>query len=265
MLRKVKGWVILRKKGIVVSMICFLLMSTSLMTVSAKQGNEDERQTVPLPTLQTEYPGVVFVKGDTTTKQIALTFDDGPDPRFTGQVLDKLKTYDVPATFFVLGMRVNSNPDLLRRINSEGHEVGNHTFSHPNLTNASVDELVQEVTDTEQAVEAVIGYRPRLFRPPYGFITRPQVERLAELNNSIIGWDVDTNDWQGIPAEEVAQTVLQTTNAGSIILMHDGGDVNTANPVIYSADALDEIIPTLQDQGYTFVTVSELLGVSRAK
>lgn len=167
--------------------------------------------------------------------------------------------------FFVLGMRVNSNPDLLRRINSEGHEVGNHTFSHPNLTNASVDELVQEVTDTEQAVEAVIGYRPRLFRPPYGFITRPQVERLAELNNSIIGWDVDTNDWQGIPAEEVAQTVLQTTNAGSIILMHDGGDVNTANPVIYSADALDEIIPTLQDQGYTFVTVSELLGVSRAK
>lgn len=255
----------MRKKGIIASVICFLLMSTLPLNDASAEGNDGERQTVPLPTLQSEYPGVVFVKGDPTTKQVALTFDDGPDPRFTGQVLDKLEAHDVPATFFVLGMRVNSNPELLTRINNLGHEVGNHTFSHPNLTDASVDQLVQEVMDTEQAVEAVIGYRPRLFRPPYGFITRPQVERLGELDNSIIGWNVDTNDWQGTPAEEVAQTVLQTTTAGSIILMHDGGDVDTANPEIYSADALDEIIPALQGEGYTFVTVSELLGVPRAK
>ncbi|WP_078393471.1 polysaccharide deacetylase family protein [Shouchella patagoniensis] len=256
------------KKGICVLVIVILVGAFGLDTMKVEaQGGKDkmDRQTVPLPTLQTEFPGVVFVKGDSASNQIALTFDDGPDPRFTGQVLEKLEAYNVPATFFVLGERVTANPDLLRRVIDGGHEIGNHTYSHLNLAEASVAQLEQELTETGDAVEAITGYRPSLFRPPYGFITREQVERLASLNYSVIGWDVDPLDWDGTPAAQVAQTVLQEAGAGSIILLHDGGDVDTENPEIFSADALDEIIPALQNQGYTFVTVSELLDVSRSE
>ncbi|WP_054708156.1 polysaccharide deacetylase family protein [Bacillus sp. JCM 19041] len=258
----------MRKKGILIVVVVILFCALGLRTMKVDaQGGRDERdrQTVPLPTLQTEFPGVVFVKGDSSSNQIALTFDDGPDPRFTGQVLDKLEAHNVPATFFVLGKRVTANPDLLRRVNDAGHEIGNHTYSHLNLAEANITQLEQELTESGDAVEAITGYRPSLFRPPYGFITREQVERLADLNYSVIGWDVDPLDWDGTPAGEVAQTVLQEAGAGSIILLHDGGDIDTENPEIYSADALDEIIPALQNQGYKFVTVSELLGVPRSE
>ncbi|WP_255301197.1 polysaccharide deacetylase family protein [Bacillus sp. Marseille-P3800] len=237
-----------------------IMLILSLLMVCSFLTNEALAQTVPLPQLQGEFPNNVFVNGDRSSNQIALTFDDGPDTRFTGQVLDKLETYNVPATFFVLGMRVNDDPELLSRVQAGGHEIANHTYSHPNLTDLSVAELEQEVNQTNEAIESVTGSTTSLFRPPYGFITREQTERLVALDYSIIGWDVDTLDWSGIPAAEVAETVLTNTQSGSIILMHDGGDVDTENPEIYSADALDEIIPALQEQGYTFVTVSELIG-----
>ncbi|MBU8597226.1 hypothetical protein CHH78_07170 [Shouchella clausii] len=258
----------MRKKGILAIFVFIICISAGLRCVQAiDSGNEETsvRQAVPLPVLQTQFPGVVFVKGDPASNQVALTFDDGPDPRFTEQVLTKLDQHHVPATFFVLGKRVEANPELLVRLNQAGHEVGNHTFSHPNLSEGSLEQLEAEVTKTEEIIEATIGYRPRLFRPPYGFLTAEQVGRLQALNHIVVGWDVDTLDWQGIPAQEVTETVLQGVESGSIILMHDGGDVDTPNPEIYSADALDEIIPELQSQGYTFVTVSELLGVSREK
>ncbi|RQW22369.1 polysaccharide deacetylase family protein [Bacillus sp. C1-1] len=237
--------------------VVFLL---TLFGIGLTNSEQAYAQIVPIPTLQDEFPGSIFAHGDRESKRIALTFDDGPDPRFSGQVLDKLEQYDVPATFFVLGMRANEDPDLLSRIQAGGHEIANHTYSHPNLTDKSVDELEQELNQTNDAIESITGNTPKLFRPPYGFITREQAGRLVTLGYSIIGWDVDTLDWSGIPASEVTDTVLQDTQAGSIILMHDGGDVDTANPEIYSADALDAIIPALQEQGYTFVTVSELIG-----
>ncbi|MFB4261442.1 chitooligosaccharide deacetylase [Niallia circulans] len=258
----------MRKKGILAILVFIICISAGLSCVQAVgSGNEKTsvRQAVPLPALQTQFPGVVFVKGDPASNQVALTFDDGPDPRFTEQVLTKLDQHHVPATFFVLGKRVEANPELLVRLNQAGHEVGNHTFSHPNLSEGSLEQLEAEVTKTEEIIEATIGYRPRLFRPPYGFLTAEQVGRLQALNHIVVGWDVDTLDWQGIPAQEVTETVLQGVESGSIILMHDGGDVDTPNPEIYSADALDEIIPELQSRGYTFVTASQLLGVSKEK
>lgn len=148
------------KKGICVLVIVILFGAFGLDTMKVEaQGGKDERdrQTVPLPTLQTEFPGVVFVKGDSASNQIALTFDDGPDPRFTGQVLEKLEAYNVPATFFVLGERVTANPDLLRRVIGGGHEIGNHTYSHLNLAEASVAQLEQELTETGDAVLQAIA------------------------------------------------------------------------------------------------------------
>ncbi|WP_232735748.1 polysaccharide deacetylase family protein [Alteribacter populi] len=228
-----------------------------------KGGPEREvRQLDPVPdvTLQQEYPDTVFLKGPTTENKIALTFDDGPDPRFTPGVLDVLSEYNVPATFFLMGARAEANPDLAQRIVEEGHVVGNHTFWHPDLVEeADVDLLVEEVTRTEDVLAEVLGLRTTLFRAPYGFLYRELVEELEILNYSVIGWSVDSLDWQEITPEEIAENVLTQIQPGSIVLMHDGAEPEFDRT--QTIESLHEIIPTLQEQGYEFVTVSELLNI----
>ncbi|MBB6448365.1 peptidoglycan/xylan/chitin deacetylase (PgdA/CDA1 family) [Geomicrobium halophilum] len=264
----------MRKKWIMALMVFIFCFSIGAGAVQANDEEEvpplrggsekDVRnpETVPLPDLQMEFPEVVFVQGDPESNQVALTFDDGPDPRFTESVLNTLEDYDVPATFFVMGARAEAYPEFLERMEAEGHDVGNHTYWHPTLTDESVEQLEWEVEETEAVIEETIGYRPRLFRPPYGSVTTEQVERLEELNNVVIGWGVDSYDWEGIPAEEVTENVLEEVGPGSIVLMHDGGDWTQD---IHSPEALDDIIPELQDQGYEFVTISEMFDIPREK
>ncbi|MBM7631647.1 polysaccharide deacetylase family protein [Geomicrobium sediminis] len=230
---------------------------------------EDERDPDPLTftQLKQSFPDSFYYMGDPSSQQIALTFDDGPDPRHTTQVLEVLEKYDVPATFFVLGSRAEAYPELLTTIDEQGHDIGSHTFWHPNLTDDEesddlIGQLDWELTQTEEVIDEIVGYRPRLFRAPYGGLNIELMERLVALDNVAIGWDADSNDWRQIPAEEIVEILREEISPGSIVLMHDGGNWDQT---ITSAQALDILIPELQSDGYEFVTISDMLDIDRAK
>lgn len=226
----------------------------------SEYSGRERQQPVDLRILQQRYPDVFFLQGPTDQKRVALTFDDGPDPRFSNDVLDVLRQYNVPVTFFVLGSRAVANPEIVKRIQNEGHVIGNHTYAHPNLVvESDLDTLEQEVTRTEDALNGIIGYRTKLFRPPYGFLYNELVEKLRDMNYYVIGWSVDSLDWQEDPPEVIASNVLDIIHPGAIILMHDGAesDGDRTNTI----KSLHQFIPTLQEQGYEFVTLPELLNI----
>lgn len=187
-------------------------------------------------------------------QKIALTFDDGPHKRYTAEILDILLEYGIPATFFVIGSNVAENPELVCRALSEGHEIGNHTYTHPHLTNLKAEELFQEMVATEELLLSLAEYRTKLFRPPEGYYSQTVSATLEQLNYIPVLWTVDTVDWRSPPAKDIASTVLTNTRAGVIILCHDYVSGKSNTPA-----ALRLFIPELLKQGYRFVTVSELL------
>lgn len=213
--------------------------------------------------LQQEFPNIVVLRGSLEKRQVALTFDDGPDIRFTPQVLDVLGAYQAKATFFLMGARAAEHTSIVERIHVESHAIGNHTYWHPNLVEESLERVRWEVTSTEEVIEQILGFRPRLFRPPYGALNREIVRLLGDMGNSVILWNVDSLDWTQPGAEVIANNVLSNTLPGSIILMHDGG--HWTMDLSGTVNALHLIIPQLQQQGIQFVTVPELIGVSEAK
>lgn len=186
--------------------------------------------------------------------RIALTFDDGPHPRYTPLILDILKEFDIPATFFVVGSNVEFYPDLIRRIANEGHEIGNHTYHHNHVAKMSLEDLTQDITRCNDAIEKITGARPRYFRPPEGVCNKSVQEICNTTNTTIVMWSVDTRDWAHTPIAEICQNVRRNTKNGSIILMHDFIGKNSPTP-----KALRQIIPMLLELGYEFVTVSQLL------
>ena len=213
--------------------------------------------------LQKEYPNIVVLHGTPSKNQVALTFDDGPDIRFTPQVLDVLANHDVKATFFLMGARAKAHNELTKRIHEEGHAIGNHTYWHPNLPIEGLERLHWELSETEQVIKDIIGFKPRLFRSPYGALNEEMVEMLGSKNNTVIGWDVDSLDWKQQGAEVIFDNVLSNAEFGSIILMHDGGDWSM--DLTGTVQALDKIISKLKDDGTTFVTIPELIEVPESK
>lgn len=188
---------------------------------------------------------------DPNGKYIALTFDDGPSPAVTPRILETLKQHQAKATFFMIGNRVQYYPELAKQVAEEGNEIGNHSGSHANLSQLSEAQIWQEIVGTNQIIEGVIGHSPVCFRPPYG-VYNPLVEKVASENNAqIILWSVDSLDWQERNAEGVNKIVQETIFPGSIVLLHD------IHPS--TADALPTLMTELENQGYQFVTVSELL------
>ncbi|WP_107841946.1 polysaccharide deacetylase family protein [Metasolibacillus meyeri] len=184
----------------------------------------------------------------TKTKRIALTFDDGPHPTVTKQILATLKKYDAKATFFVTGHRVNKSPKVLKEVYEAGHEIGNHTWNHPKLTQIEVKQVNAQINDTNKIVKSIIGEEPTLFRPPYGAYNK---EILSSLSVPLVMWSVDTLDWQHRTPSKTLKAVQNGSYNGSIILMHDIHQT--------TADALDGVLSYLSKQGYEFVTVSELI------
>lgn len=222
--------------------------------------SERVRYPVANTILQQQYPETMVLSGDRSENKLALTFDDGPDPRFTPQILDVLEGYNVKATFFLMGARAEAHPELVKRMIDEGHIIANHTYWHPNLVNEDdVATLENEVNKTEDTLADQIGYRTKLFRAPYGFLNNELVEKLKEMNYSVVGWTVDSLDWQEAAPEVITYNVLSNIHPGAIILMHDGAEwegdrTNTIK-------SLREIIPELKDQGFDFVTVPELVDI----
>jgi peptidoglycan/xylan/chitin deacetylase (PgdA/CDA1 family) len=214
--------------------------------------------------LQQRFPDILVLSAAPTENTVALTFDDGPDPRFTPQILDLLAEHDIQATFFVTGARAEAYPELVQRMVNEGHIVGNHTYSHQNLVEATdMDILETEVLRTEEIINAAAGYRTKLFRAPYGFLYDELLEQLGSMNYTVVGWSVDSLDWQESPPEEIAYNVISNIHPGAIVLMHDGaGDTGDRTNTI---EALRQIIPNLRDQGLEFETVPDMLDIPYQK
>jgi peptidoglycan/xylan/chitin deacetylase (PgdA/CDA1 family) len=213
--------------------------------------------------LQQKYPSTLVLRGSLQDKRVALTFDDGPDRRFTPEVLDVLKKHNVPATFFLMGSRARALPEVTKRISVEGHAIGNHTYWHPKLYKESKERMRWEVNETEKALEQIIGYKTRLFRAPYGGLTEELVEEMGRMNLSVVGWSVDSLDWMQLSSEEVQKNVLSNVHPGAIILMHSGG--HWTQDLSGMVKSLDVIIPELKKDGIKFVTVPELLNISERK
>jgi cellulose synthase/poly-beta-1,6-N-acetylglucosamine synthase-like glycosyltransferase/peptidoglycan/xylan/chitin deacetylase (PgdA/CDA1 family)/spore germination protein YaaH len=203
------------------------------------------------------------------SKRVAITFDDGPDPEWTPKILDVLKQYNVKATFFTIGLEAEKFPGILKRIYREGHEIGNHTFTHPDISSISSQYARVELNLTERLLAAKLGIKPVLFRPPYSVDQEPDTAdevRPLELTQSMgyitVGDKIDPDDWRDDPRpspQQITQSILDQLGRGSIILLHDGGG-NRANTV----KALPMIIEALHARGYQIVSVHELLGKSYA-
>ncbi|WP_061865653.1 peptidoglycan-N-acetylglucosamine deacetylase PgdA [Streptococcus oralis] len=187
-----------------------------------------------------------FVKKN--KKVVALTFDDGPNPSTTPQALDTLAKYGVKATFFVLGKNISGNEDLLKRMKSEGHVIGNHSWDHPVLSKLSLEDAKKQITDTEDLLTQVLGSSSKLMRPPYGAITD---DIRNNLDLSFIMWDVDSLDWKSRNETAILTEIQHQARNGSIILMHDIHET--------TVHCLPKVIEYLKSEGYEFVTVPELL------
>ncbi|WP_133915680.1 polysaccharide deacetylase family protein [Streptomyces sp. NBC_00582] len=178
-------------------------------------------------------------------RTMVLTFDDGPDPRYTPQILDTLARYDVRAMFFVCGEMAVDHQDLLARMADEGHVVGNHTWSHPLLTQLSRRRIRSEITRTSEVIESGCGERPRWFRAPYGAWNRATFQLGAELGMEPLAWTVDTLDWTTPGTRTIVDRVRAGAAPGVVILSHDAGGDRTQ-----SVKALRRYLPRLLDSGY---------------
>ncbi|MCU0636309.1 MAG: glycosyltransferase, partial [Gemmatimonadaceae bacterium] len=208
--------------------------------------------------------GYVVTRAGAADNRVALTFDDGPDPAYTGAILDTLASRKAIASFFVIGRQVQQFPALTRRITDAGHEIGNHTFSHPDLAGLSETAVHVELATAGRVIEAVTGHRPLLFRPPYIGDARPATEErlrpmavATSLGLRTAGLEVDTRDWQLTDPAAIVRRALDGLSKGRTILLHDGGGDRTA-----TVAAVGPLVDSLRARGYTLTTVAGLLGVA---
>jgi len=194
------------------------------------------------------------------SKQLALTYDDGPNDPHTLRLLEVLAKHEVQATFFLIGSYVKQRPDIARAIAAAGHVIGNHTYSHPNLIFASAGQTRDELQTCGKAIEDAIGQRPQLFRPPFGG-RRPVTLRIArELGLEPVMWNVTGWDWRARPASYVEARVQRQICGGNVILLHDGGHAAFGADRSQTVIATDRIIGLYKSQGYNFVTIPEMTG-----
>lgn len=203
------------------------------------------------------YAGKVVGQGKTSGKMVALTFDDGPSKTYTPQVLAVLKKYNIKATFFMYGQQVDYYPDLVKQVSSEGHEIANHSFTHPNLYKDKSKRgafIVAEVERTNKLLEKLVMIKPAYFRAPYNYRDPETVKAINDLGLIYVGWTFSVRDWEKPAPESMVNMFNQNLIPGSIVLLHDGGG-NRANTVA----ALPGMIEFAQKKGYRFVTLGELL------
>lgn len=222
---------------------CLCLAGAMLWVVSHPQA-------VGAAAVQRQLP-IYCVEGDETDKKIAISFDAAWGNEDTESLIQILDSYEVPATFFVVGEWAEKYPESVKALHDAGHDVMNHSDDHPHMDELSHDQMVQQLESCNQKVEAVTGVRPTLFRCPYGAYNNAVVNTVEEIGMKAIQWDVDSLDWKGISAEEITNNVVSKAKAGSIVLFHNAAD--------HTPEALPNIIQTLKNQGYTFVKIADLI------
>lgn len=225
------GIFILAAINIAMICMCYMKYRETNMTVKIIESN------VELETIITENKG-----------KIAITFDDGPIPGYTEKLLDGLQKRKIRATFFVTGKHAKEYPELIKRMQDEGHMIGNHTYSHLQLTKKNEEEFIDEIKETNAVIKEITGETTTYVRPPYGLWSKKCDE---ELSMFPVLWTVDPRDWCTFNANKVVCRVVDKIKENDIILMHDGYDSSVL--------AALEIIDILQEQGYEFVTVDEIL------
>lgn len=203
----------------------------------------------------------IIRRGTSEFKVVALTFDDGPDPVYTPDILDILQEYDVPATFFLVGRHAEQYPDIVRRIAQGGHTLGNHTWSHRSLVPLSADHTRSEILHAHNAIEKITGTAPRFFRPPRGVYSAFARDFLQEQGYTMVLWDVTSQDWAELPSHRIAANVLGRVGPGSILLFHDSGNLisSAGGNRVNTLKALPLVIESLLEQGYTFMTIEDLV------
>ena len=238
--KAVSGW--MKMKKTLVGILVFDMIMGMLCLWAG--GN---RQDITTPASQEVSAGKIAGEED-VAKKIALTFDDGPHPRYTEQLLDGLKERNVVATFFVTGENAQNYPNIIRREQEEGHLIGNHTYSHIQLTSGNRETFREELVKTNEILENITGEKVSFVRPPYGSWDK-SFEK--ELNMFPVLWNIDPLDWCSHNAECIAAKVVEKAGDGDIILMHDYYDT--------SVTAALEVVDVLQKRGFQFVTVEEIL------
>lgn len=195
-------------------------------------------------------------------KFVAITFDDGPHPIYTEKILDILEKNNAKATFFVIGENVERYPEIAIKIHEAGHEIGNHTYSHPDMSCISVDRAIEEIIHAENVITDTTGTKPVLFRSPGGIYSDSLVDAVVKHDYKPIlwSWRQDTRDWNHEPADKIVSGVIKNIQNGDIILFHDYNTNGSPTPT-----AIERLLPKLKKMGYSFVTVSELMELNEMR
>jgi len=212
-----------------------------------------------------EEKGFIYCHGDENVNKIAITFDDGPNPPYTEEILQILDENGIKATFFLLGRHVAAHPELAKKILEKGHAVGNHTYDHPDFRVVlEWDRVEKEIKKCEKTFADILGYKTNMFRPPFSCSSKNVAKRAAELGYISIGWSVRPRDGSStrLKAETIVKRVISKTQNGSIILLHDGDFFKDGQNRSELVKAARIIIADLKQKGFQFVTVPELLGLN---
>lgn len=232
-------------------LLFYLFASIGIATDQAADAVAPQTGEKPKPAATAE-PGITFDWVHVDGPYIAMTFDDGPSAKLTPKLLDLLAAHHIKATFFLIGQNVAENPEIVAREAREGHEIANHSWSHPNLAKMSDDGVRGQLHKTEDAIRSAAGHVPTLLRPPYGSITPRQKKWInQEFGYKIVLWDVDPLDWRRPGPNVVCNRIVKNTRAGSIVLAHD------IHPG--TIEAMPCVLNQLEAKGFKFVTVSELI------
>ena len=231
-------------------LFCFVWLTFALAV--GAESTPAKRTAARATRAEPEEPGITFNSVHVDGPYIAMTFDDGPSATLTPKLLDLLAAHHIKATFFVIGENVAEHPEIVARAAREGHEIANHSWSHPNFGKMSDEGVRHQLQQTDDAIKNATGKRPRLLRPPYGSITAREKRWIHdEFGYDIILWDVDPYDWKRPGPAVVRSRILKETRPGSIVLSHD------IHPG--TIDAMPSTFDELEAKGFKFVTVSELI------
>lgn len=204
-----------------------------------------------------QFKGSFLYSGNVHLPEIALTFDDGPDPIYTPQILDILQRHRVKASFFCTGERIVANPYIVKHAFEAGHVIANHSWSHSNLSILSASAVLSELDRTAGIIQEITGMRPLFFRPPYGSLSIQVLAQAHRIGATTILWKIDTKDWAIPGVDFIVSRALESSN-GAIVLMHDGVD-DGENNRWQTLSALPAIIEGLQERGYRFVTIQQMV------
>lgn len=234
---------LINKKTILKMMMVMVVLSISIiktndftMEIESVFGNKKE-----LP--------IYYV--DTDEKKVAISFDAAWGTEHTDNILDTLDKYDVKTTFFLVDFWVNKHPDVVKEIDRRGHEIGNHSTTHPKMSELSKEGMIEEIKTTEKSIEKITGKKTNLFRPPFGDYNDALIQTCREIDYHVIQWDVDSLDWKEMGVQPVVDKVTRNIKNGSIVLFH--------NNAKYISEFLPLVIDKLQKDGYKIVPISELI------